>query len=34
MGGSQVVPEVKNPPANAGDATDTVQSLGKEDLLG
>ena len=29
-----MVPEVKNLPANAGDARDMVQSLGKEDLLG
>ena len=31
LGASQVVLEVKNPPANAGDARDTVSSLGGED---
>ena len=31
LGASQVVLEVKNPPANAGDARDTVSSLGRED---
>ena len=29
-GGTQAV---KNPPVNAGDASDTVQSLGREDAL-
>ena len=31
MGTSQVVLVVKNPPANAGDIRDLVQSLGWED---
>ena len=30
---SQVVPEVKNPPVNAGDIRDAGQSLGQEDSL-
>ena len=30
---SQVVLVVKNPPANAGDVTDAVWSLGQEDPL-
>ena len=30
---SQVALVVKNPPANAGDKRDTVQSLGLEDVL-
>ena len=30
---SQVVPEVKNPPVNAGDIRDVGQSLGQEDSL-
>ena len=32
-GASQVVLVVKNPPANAGDIKDTVQSLSREDPL-
>ena len=32
-GSPQVVLEVKNLPVNAGDASDTVQSLGWEDSL-
>ena len=32
-GASQMAPVVKNPPANAGDIRDVVQSLGWEDPL-